>query len=224
MSVFPGYKAGRIPFEGRDQIEWLKAALPSFGVVQAYNEVEEADDAIATLVTGRLKEDVNVILSNDRDLLQLVTATTTVLAPSSGLRPEKLFDVDAVKEEYGVPPGKMVYFRAMSGDSSDKIPGVFRLQEKTIVHLIRTYGSIDGVFSSSLPELTKSQQEKIRASEAQVRKNVGLMALVSNLDLTFVHPMTNPEAASKHLQDVDVKVEPMLTAFFRLAESSTNTT
>jgi len=224
MSTFPGYKAGRTPFEGRDQIEWLKAALPSFGVVQAYNEVEEADDAIATLVSGRLKEDVNVILSNDRDLLQLVTATTTVLAPSSGLRPEKLFDVDAVKEEYGVPPGKMVYFRAMSGDSSDKIPGVFRLQEKTIVHLIRTYGSIDGVFSSSLPELTKSQQEKIRASEAQVRKNVGLMALVSNLDLTFVHPMTNPEAASKHLQDVDVKVEPMLTAFFRLAESPTNTT
>ncbi len=214
-ALFPGYKAGRTPFDGFPQITWLRALLPSLGVVQAFAEGEEADDVIATLVRDRLVEQTNLILSTDRDLLQLVTATTQILYPSIAGRPEKVIDPAAVKAEYDVDPAKMVYFRALAGDSSDKIPGVPRLPEKTIAKLLQMYGSVDGVLAANLPELTKAQQEKIRASAEQLRKNVILMTLIPDLEIVITDSSPDRESAAKNLQDVDVKSDSILGAFFK---------
>ncbi len=213
-AIFSGYKAGRTPFDGYEQIAWLRRVLPSLGIVQLYNEQEEADDVIATLVRGRLAGQTNFILSTDRDLLQLVTETTQVLFPSIAGRPERIYDVALVKAEYNVSPMKMVAFRAMSGDSSDKIPGIPRLPEKTIATLLRMYGSVDGIFAANLPELTKAQQEKIRSSESQVRMNMTLMSLQDISLVNVVQAQPDREAAEMNLRESDIRTDSLLDPFF----------
>jgi len=214
-AIFPGYKEGRTPFDGYAQILWLRDALPEFGVVQIWNEQEEADDVIASLIHLRLSDQENIVYSTDRDLLQLVSGTTKLLYPSIAGKPEKLYDVDAVRLEYGIDPSKMVMFRAFLGDTSDKIPGIPRLREKTLTGLIRMYGSLDGIFASNLPELTKAEQGKIRASEGQVRKNVVLMTLVNDLPFTMtLDAAPNRAVAEDRLQKADVKSDALLGVFF----------
>ena len=213
-SLFSTYKEGRVPFDGYPQILWLRGALPSFGVHQVHCENEEADDVIATMVRRRLSGK-NIIFSTDRDLFQLVTPTTEILYPSIAGRPEKVYTRTIIVDEYGLSPEKLVHLRALTGDDSDKIPGVSRLPEKVARRLVQMYGSVDGILSSNLPELTRAQQEKIRASAAQLRMNVRLMTLVDDLDVSPDEPKSDMEAAANSLQDVDVKSDTLLGSFFQ---------
>ncbi len=111
---FGEYKANR-PNGGRGPVpsfQFLRELLPRLGVVQAYNPEEEADDVIATLVRGLLKEKSNLIFSTDRDLLQLVTHATQMLAPGRGTRNEILFDRGTVVSSFGVEPDHLAHLRA----------------------------------------------------------------------------------------------------------------
>lgn len=219
---FADYKANRtssfaegVDAKGErwDQVQWLRSALPLLGVAQAFNEGEEADDAIATLVRGPLKGQANIILSSDRDLLQLVSETDRLLTPSQGKRKETLYDINALKEEWGVGPDQIVTLRALLGDSSDNIPGVPTVPQKVIVGLVQLYGTIDGIFSSNLAGLTKLRYQCLREAESQVRLNLDLMTL-RDVPLTEVAPNPDRTAAEAWLTDVDVQVEPILNVFF----------
>jgi 5'-3' exonuclease/transcription antitermination factor NusG len=212
-AVFAGYKANRPArtTEGFDQIGFLRGLLPLAGVMQAWNPQEEADDVIATLTRGAFKQQRNLIVTTDRDLLQLVTGTTVVLIPESGGRKEILFDEDRVMQEYGVEPARMPQLRAMAGDTSDNIPGVSRVPSKILSALVRSYGTVDKIFSSGLPGLTKTQYVKLREAEEQIRLNVDLMTLL-DVPLTFIETNPDQNAASTRLQDVEVKpdvIEPL---------------
>ena len=126
-SVYEGYKRSR-PTSGSGQdvdVLWLKDTLPLLDVEQAWSDVEEADDVVATLVR-RDDDDETVIFSTDRDFLQLVTARVHVLSPppKSVLGRGKLYDVARVRQEYGVAPWAMVLLRAVVGDVSDDLHGV----------------------------------------------------------------------------------------------------
>jgi 5'-3' exonuclease len=212
--TFAGYKANRPErvTESFDQIGFLRGVLPLLGVHQAWNPQEEADDVIATLVRGPLVSDRNVILTTDRDLLQLVTTTTVVLVPESGGRKEIFFDIDKVREEYGVTPDLMPHLRAMAGDTSDNIPGVARVPTKILSALVRSYGTVEGIFSSGLPGLTKAQYARLREAEVQVKMNVGLMTL-RTVPVTQIAPDSNQTAAVERLQDVEVKPEVVTPLF-----------
>jgi len=216
---FAGYKANRPPHATPefDQIGWLRGTLPLLGVHQAWHDAEEADDVIASLVRGGLKGQRNLILSTDRDLLQLVTDTDQVLVPAVGGRKEILFDAQAVKAEYGVPPDLMPVLRAFLGDNSDNIPGVPRIPAKTVANLVRLYGGIDGVYASSLAEVTKFQYAKLREAEKQVRLNEQLMRLDAALPFVALDPNPDQNAARVRLQDVEVQPDPILAAFNRAA-------
>lgn len=211
--VFAEYKANRPErtTDGFDQVGFLRGVLPLLGVHQAWNPQEEADDVIATLVRGQLKEDRNIIISTDRDLLQLVTTLTVVLIPETGGRKEIFFDSDRVREEYGVAPASMPHLRAMVGDTSDNIPGVSRMPSKTLSALVRSHGTVEGIFSSGLPGLTKAQYARLREAEAQVKLNVGLMTL-RDVPVTPIVPNVDRSAALERLQDVEMApevVEPL---------------
>jgi 5'-3' exonuclease len=215
--LFAGYKANRGERAGNgsfDQIAWLRETLAILGVEQAYNSEEEADDVIGALVRGIFKGQRNMILSTDRDFLQLVTRTDYQLVPSVGGKKEILYDVDAVVRDYGVPPERMVLLRAFLGDTSDNIPGVPRVPTKVLTNLVRLYSSVDKVYSSSLAGLTKSQYEKLREAEDQVRLNVRLMSLDTGTTFVLTKPDPNQNVAQERLQDVEIKAAPILAAFF----------
>jgi len=216
-SVFGEYKANRGSHagltEGFDQMTYLREILPSLGATQAFNVVEEADDVIGTLVQGELKTQRNVIYSSDRDLLQLVTPTTALLIPAIGSRKEILFkDPKTVEETTGFLPDKMVQFRALCGDPSDNIPGVPRVPKKVLRSLLQAHGTVDGIYKSGLAGLTKNQYERLRSAEPQVRINIGLMALV-NVEVSLTYPDVDGKVASRLMQEVGVKPQPVLRAF-----------
>ena len=220
--MFSGYKANRgerVAATGFDQLAWLRETLPLLGVSQAYNEIEEADDVIAALVRGQLKGQRNLILTTDRDLLQLVTDTDEVLVPAISSRKEILFDVAAVKAEYGVLPEQMPILRAFLGDNSDNIPGVPRVPVKILANLVRLYGGIDGVYASNLAEVTKYQFAKLREAEKQVRLNEQLMRLDESLSFVTLDPNPDQNAARMRLQDVEVQPDSILAAFNRAVGS-----
>jgi len=185
------------------------------GVVQAYNSDEEADDVVATLVRGPLRGQRNVILSNDRDFLQLVTETDNLLTPTQGKRKETLYDPDTLVREWGVTSSQMVTLRALLGDSSDNLPGVPTVPEKVLVGLVKNYSTIDGIYSASLVELTKLRYERLMAAEKQVRLNYEIMGL-KDVSYVEIDPRPDPVLATERLRDIDAQVEPVLSAFFKI--------
>lgn len=219
--MFTSYKANRL--RGRtfypahdewDQFHWLRETLPLLGIKQAWNVEEEADDVVATLVRGAYRGQQNVVISTDRDFLQLVSATDQVWVPAVGAGKEKLYNAALVEKEYGTTPDRMVHFRAIDGDTSDNIPGVPGFGPKMASKLLKLYGTVDGIFSSNLAGLTPVQYQKLRAAEQQVRLNVELMTLQQDLQLTITTPDPDQNVASQRLLDVDVKVESILPVFF----------
>jgi DNA polymerase-1 len=154
-------------------------------------------------------------------MLQLVTATDRQFVPAVGSGKEHYYDVDAVREEYGVVPDEVPVVRALSGDTSDTIPGAPGFGLKTASKLVKLYGSIDRIFASNLAGLTKTQYGNLRASEKQVRLNVDLMRLHCDLPLTLVGPSPDQIAAASRLRDVDIQPDPILAALFaeRVSES-----
>ena len=216
-AMFEDYKANRTSRSagnGFFEVEFLKELLPMVGVNQAWNPREEADDAIATLLRGILKGQNNVVISTDRDLVQLVTETDSQFVPAVGAGKEKHYDVAVVLQEYGVPPSEVVFVRAIDGDSSDNIPGARGFGLKTAAKLVKLYGSVDAIFASNLAGLTKAQYANLRNAEAQVKLNVELMRLHADLDLTVTSPNPDEMAASVRLKDVDVQPDKVLAAFF----------
>lgn len=148
---YPEYKAGRkgMPDELRSQVPLLKKLLTLFGYKCLEKEGYEADDILGTV--ARLCEQSGnacIIATGDRDSFQLVSASTKILlsATKAG-RPEiTAYTPDTIFEKYGVEPLQMIEIKALQGDSSDNIPGVAGVGEKTADELIRKYGNIDYIY------------------------------------------------------------------------------
>lgn len=220
--MFSEYKANRPARSlngdsGFNQIDYLRQVLPTLGVIQAFNPEEETDDIVACLVRGSLKGQNNIIVSTDHDFMQIVSRTDILMVPKVGNRPETLYDPDRVVSEYGVEPQKVVQLRALMGsaDASDNLKGVPRVPTKVLANLVNAHGTVDGIYSSGLAGLTPNQFEKIRAAEKQVKLNVELMTLRSDLEFALFDAKPEPEEATRLLAEVDVQAEPILKAFFR---------
>jgi 5'-3' exonuclease/transcription antitermination factor NusG len=214
--VFPGYKANRPPHteDLSDQMSKLRKIITLLGVAQVYNPEEETDDMIACLVRNRLKGNHNVIVSTDRDFLQLVTYTNILLTPKIGNRPETLYDPDKVVAEYGVAPGRMVHLRALTGDDSDNFPKLARVPKKVLASLLNAHGSLEGIFASNLAGITHAQYEKIRAFEKQARLNLQLMTLQDDLECPIVEASPDVESAAEALRLSDIQPDPITSPFF----------
>ena len=195
-----------------NQVEFLRELLPCFGVWQVFNPVEEADDVIAVLVQGPLKTQHNLIFSTDKDLLALVTETTSALVPKVGTRKEILYDPAGVTKSFGVPPDKLHQLRAFCGDTSDNIPGVPRVPKKVLRSLVQQHGSVQGVYGSGLTGISKGQYERLRTAEPQVRLNLRLMTF-ANVEVTTTDPDVDVEGAAAKLHGVGINSTPILKPF-----------
>ena len=151
--MYAEYKAGRkpMPDELRVQVPLMKQVLSDFGCIVLEKEGFEADDILGTL--SRIcdeKGDECIIATGDRDSLQLVSDRVHVLLAATKMgRPEITeYSPDVILEKYGVTPPEMIEIKALMGDSSDNIPGVAGVGEKTAGSLISKYHSIDYIYDN----------------------------------------------------------------------------
>ncbi len=188
--MYDQYKAGRkgMPDELRSQMPILKELLTALGYKVVEKEGYEADDILGTLSAQCKGDDLCFIATGDRDSLQLVSDNTKVLlaATKMGKAITTVYDKEKLMEEYGVEPKGMIEIKALMGDSSDNIPGVAGVGQKTAGDLIRSYGSIDYIYEH-LDELDikKGVHDKLVAGKdmAYLSRTLGTICVEAPVDL-----------------------------------------
>jgi DNA polymerase I len=169
--VYPEYKAGRreTPDGFRAQSPHFRPLMAAFGAVNVEKEGFEADDVIGTLARMASEAGQRVtILTGDRDALQLVDDHVSVLATGRGVTDTTRYDPAKVEERYGVPPGKMPDLRGMIGDSSDNLPGVPGIGEKTAAQLMEKYGSLEAILAHADEQTPKRRQNLTEFADTAV--------------------------------------------------------
>jgi len=129
-----------------DQFPIMKEVLEAMGIGILQKEKYEADDIIGTVVHKKRPNTEYIILTSDMDALQLVDDDTQVYRLRKGVNDIVLFDAKAVEAKYGIRPNQVVDYKALRGDSSDNIPGVKGIGEKTAVELLQKFKTLDGVY------------------------------------------------------------------------------
>ncbi|WP_099225536.1 DNA polymerase I [Mycobacterium persicum] len=182
---YPEYKANRssTPDEFHGQIDITKEVLGALGITVLAEPGFEADDIIATLASQAEKEGYRVlVVTGDRDSLQLVSDDVTVLYPRKGVSELTRFTPDAVVEKYGLTPAQYPDFAALRGDPSDNLPGIPGVGEKTATKWIAEYGSLQGLVDN-VDSVRGKVGDALRANLASVVRNRELTDLVRDVPL-----------------------------------------
>lgn len=182
---YPQYKAQReaSPDAFRSQLPLINEVLDSLGMAQVRLEGYEADDVIATLGEQARREDWRVLLvTGDRDAFQLIDDHLQVLYTRRGITDVLVADEAYVKERFGIRPDQYVEYAALRGDTSDNLPGVPGVGEKTASKLVADYGRLEGIYDA-LDEFTPKLRQNLAEHRQQVFLNRKLMLLVRDLDL-----------------------------------------
>jgi len=182
---FPEYKATRsaTPDEFRGQIEITKEVLGALGISVLAESGFEADDIIATLATQADDAGYRVlVVTGDRDALQLVNPNVTVLYPIKGVSVLTRFTPEAVTEKYGLTPEQYPDFAALRGDPSDNLPGIPGVGEKTAAKWIIEYGSLQNLVDN-VEGVRGKVGESLRANLSSVVLNRELTHLVRDVPL-----------------------------------------
>ncbi|HEX6386557.1 MAG TPA: DNA polymerase I [Anaerolineae bacterium] len=148
--IFEEYKGTRekMPDELDVQINRIKEVVKALNIPILEVEGYEADDVLGTIARQARQYQTPVyIITGDRDLLQLVDDNTCVELPARGNQPPEVFDVAGVEAYFGVKPERVVDWKALVGDSSDNIPGVYGVGAKTATKLLETYDTLDNIYA-----------------------------------------------------------------------------
>ncbi|MBP3463511.1 MAG: DNA polymerase I [Clostridia bacterium] len=185
--MYDGYKANRkgMPDELAAQMPILKKVLKAMNITIIEREGYEADDVLGTLSVMGEKAGLEVILlTGDRDSFQLATDKVSIYIPrtKAGKTETDIFDRNKVKEVYGVEPKQMIEVKGLQGDTSDNIPGVPGIGEKTALSIIKEYGTIDNLYEmidAGTDNLKGKQREKIVENKelAMLSKTLGTINL-----------------------------------------------
>jgi len=211
---FEKYKAQRVepPPDLYPQLPKVKKVLDAFGIKYFEKEGYEADDVLATLATRSLygtnsviasetkqsqkriatssttprndKVGQVIILSGDRDVLQLVDGDVKVQMPGWNLKETTLYGAKDVKEKYGITPAQMVDFKSLMGDASDNIPGIAGIGPKTASSLLQKYRTLENLFRH-VKETSLKVREKLEAGKDDALKAKQLVELDRDVDLPF---------------------------------------
>ena len=195
--AYEGYKANRkgMPEELASQMPILKQVLTAMNIPMYELDGWEADDLLGTIsVTDSKAGWETVVVTGDKDSLQLITEQTTVKLVSTrmGRTTSKNMTPDAFREEYGFDPIHIIDLKALMGDSSDNIPGVKGVGEKTAMALIRRYGSIDHLFAAMpAPEMAPGEKakpgviKKLTEGEDDARMSYSLATIRTDAPISF---------------------------------------
>jgi DNA polymerase-1 len=182
---YPEYKDGRAatPDEFKSQIPIIQEMLDAFGIGWLAKEGFEADDIIATLAEQATAAGMSTLISSgDRDAIQLVDGSVTLLYPVKGVTDLARYTPDAVAEKYGVVPGRYRDLAALVGEKSDNLPGVPGVGPKTAAKWIEKYGSLDGLVAK-VDEIGGKAGQSLRDHLDAVLRNFRLNGLVRDVEL-----------------------------------------
>ncbi|QHJ71684.1 DNA polymerase I [Planococcus halotolerans] len=190
--TFSEYKGGRqkTPPELSEQFPYLRKLIDAYRIKQYELPNYEADDIIGTLSLEAEKQgDEVIVISGDKDLTQLASPSTTVYITRKGITDIEKYTVDHIKEKYGLTPLQIIDMKGLMGDSSDNIPGVPGVGEKTALKLLAAHGSVEGVY-----EAIEQQKGKMKEK------------LVANEDLAYI---SKKLATIERQAPVEVKIDEL---------------
>lgn len=185
---FKEYKANRkkMPDELINQIPLIKEIINNYNIPIYSKEGYEADDIIGTIAKEAEKRNcTTIIVTGDKDAFQLISPHTQVMTTIKGITEVKIYDEESIRKKYGVDPGKIVDILALKGDSSDNIPGVPGIGEKTALALIKKFGSLKDILNNVDQISKKSLREKIKKYEDQILMSKRLATIVREVPITY---------------------------------------
>lgn len=182
---FAEYKAQRpkMPEDLQKQMPLIKEVILSFNIPIFELEGYEADDILATIAKKTEGEGKEIfILTSDKDILQLVNANIRVSSPHKG---GLVYDVDKVRECYGVEPEQMPDLLALWGDASDNIPGVAGIGRKTATRLIQKFGDLENLLHDLDQVPSQKQRESLREYTQIAELSKRLVTIDENVPISF---------------------------------------
>ena len=194
-AMYDAYKAGRkgMPDELREQMQPLKDILRAMGLTLVEQAGYEADDILGTLSrAASVAGDECFVATGDRDSLQLVGERVTVLLATTKMgHPETVvFDPAVIFEKYGLTPDQLIDLKALQGDTSDNIPGVPGVGEKTALDLMHRFGSLDAIYADlDTLDIRDSLRAKLSAGRgsAYISKKLGTICREAPIDTDKAH-------------------------------------
>lgn len=182
--IYEDYKAGRkkMPDELRVQMPMLKAVLKEMGIKVFEVPGIEADDIIGSIAKNCDAE--TIILSGDRDVLQLIDNTTCVWLTKKGISEVLEVNKDTIKEIYGCYADQVIDMKAIMGDSSDNIPGVFGIGEVGAKNLIEEFGNLDNIYNN-IEKIKERIANKLLKYKREAYMSRTLATIKTDADVKF---------------------------------------
>jgi DNA polymerase I len=205
-NVYAEYKSQRKsrPDLLKEQWPHLAPLAEAFGFENVAVEGYEADDVIASLTRQAAEQEIPVmIVSGDRDVYQLVGDGVRVMTTSRGVTDTKVYDHDGVIERYGVPPELVADFIGLKGDTSDNIPGVPGIGDKTAAQLLQQFGDLEGVLAAvdQISGAKRKQNLTEHAEDARISKRLATMVMDVDVPIQIADQLRDAPDRSK-LRDV----------------------
>ncbi|WP_025155762.1 DNA polymerase I [Leifsonia aquatica] len=201
---YPEYKGtrGETPVEFAGQVPLLEEALHAMNITTIAKEDFEADDILATLARQGAEQGYRVlVVSGDRDTIQLVTDDVTLLYPNvRGVSELKVYDPAAVRERYGVEPHQYPEIAALVGETSDNLIGIDKVGEKTAVKWVQQYGTVENIVAHA-DEIKGVVGQNLRDQQENALRNRRLNKLLDDVDL----PVGPADLARKPLDETAVR-------------------
>jgi DNA polymerase I len=185
LETLETYKSERKPTPDllSEQFPYFRPIVEAFGYRNLEFEGWEADDVIATLATRADEAGIKTtIVSTDRDAFQLVTENVTLMMTPRGVSDVNVYTPERVEARYGITPEQIPDFIGLKGDTSDNIPGIPGIGDKTAGQLIQKYGSLEEVVAHA-DELTPARRKNIQEHADQARLSKELATMRRDLDL-----------------------------------------
>ncbi|HEX2291698.1 MAG TPA: DNA polymerase, partial [Gaiellaceae bacterium] len=201
MELSEEYKSDRRPMADllREQFPYFRPIVEAFGYRNLEFEGWEADDVIATLATRADEAGIKTtVVSTDRDAFQLVTDNVALMMTPRGVADVNVYTPERVEARLGITPDQIPDFIGLKGDTSDNIPGIPGIGDKTASQLIQQYGSLEGVLDH-VEELTPARRKNISesADQAKVSKELATMRRDLELDCDPAELVLAPPDRSK---------------------------
>ncbi|TCW40874.1 DNA polymerase I [Laceyella sacchari] len=205
------YKGTRqkTPGELAEQIPLVKELLDVFQIPAYEKENYEADDIIGTLAKASGSQGVEtLIVSGDKDLLQLVDEHVRLLLTRKGVTETESYDIPAIKEKYGLTPAQIIDLKGLMGDSSDNIPGIPGVGEKTALKLLAKFPTVEEVIAHVDELPGKKLQEKVREHQEQALLSKKLATIYTEVPLDFgLDHLQLPERDTERIVEFFKKME-----------------
>src|SRR5256714_498399 len=196
------YKAGRRERPDLLSEQWphLQPLVEAFGYHNVKVPGYEADDVIATLAKRAQGKGIDVmIVTGDRDMFQIVEPGIRVMATSRGITETKVYDREAVIERYGIPPESIPDFYGLKGDTSDNIPGVPGIGDKTASQLLQEYGDLEGVLANidNISGAKRKENLTNHAENARLSKQLATAVTDVDVDIDLEGAVDDPPDRSR---------------------------